>query len=334
MNSKLLAVPFAALLVSLPAAQLPADENATGRLTEWEVPWPDTRPRDPWVGPDGLVWFVGQTGHYVATLDPGTGEFRRYDLEDGTGPHTVITNEAGAWYAGNRAGHIGRIDPESGRIDKIMLPGDGRRDSHTMDFTRDGNIWFSVQWGNQVGHLDTRTGEIRLHEVTTADARPYGLMNDSADRPWISLFGTNRLATVAEIGAEVQEFALPRSEARPRRLALTDDGRVWYVDFARGYLGYLQPGDGEVREWRTPGGSDSAPYAIAVDGDGRVWFSETGMTPNRVVAFDPAAETFLPAIELHSGGGIIRHMTYHAPTNTLWFGADTGTVGRVEIGGR
>jgi len=89
--------------------------------------------------------------------------------------------------------------------------------------------------------------------------------------------------------------------------------------------------DGSIREWQTPGGPTSAPYAIAVDGQDRVWFSEVGRTPNRLIAFDPESETFLEPIELGSGGGIIRHMTYHAPTETMWFGADTGTIGRIQV---
>jgi virginiamycin B lyase len=325
-----LAAPLA-LFIAVPTANAESTKTATGILTEWQVPWSNTRPRDPWVGPDGTVWFVGQLGHYVATLDPESGQFRRYDLEEGTGPHTVITNEAGAWYAGNRADHVGLIDPDSGHIEKIMLPGDGRRDPHTMDFTRDGNIWFTAQHGNQVGYLDTRTREITLHDTHSQASRPYGLMNDAEDRPWITLFGTNRLATVSGPGGEVREIELPRAEARPRRPAITPDGRVWYVDFAHGHLGYYRPEDGSIREWPTPGGATSGPYAIAVDSQGRVWFSETGRTPNRLIPFDPQTETFLEPVELSGGGGIVRHMVYHAPSNTLWFGADTGTIGRVEV---
>src|SRR3712207_2388230 len=46
-------------------------------ITEWTVPWEKTRPRDPYVAPDGRVWFVGQTGNYIAVLDPKSGEFKR-----------------------------------------------------------------------------------------------------------------------------------------------------------------------------------------------------------------------------------------------------------------
>ncbi len=49
-------------------------------LREWTVPWARTRPRDPYLDRQGRVWFVGQQGDYVGVLDPGTGEFRRYEL--------------------------------------------------------------------------------------------------------------------------------------------------------------------------------------------------------------------------------------------------------------
>ena len=70
-------------------------------ITEWVVPWEDTRPRDPYVDGQGRVWFVGQRGNYLAYLDPATGDFRRYELEPGTGPHNLIVDEDGfVWYAG------------------------------------------------------------------------------------------------------------------------------------------------------------------------------------------------------------------------------------------
>ena len=32
-----------------------------------------------------------------------------------------------------------------------------------------------------------------------------------------------------------------------------------------------------------------------------------------------------------SGGGAVRHMVYHAPSNSMWFGTDTGTIGRARL---
>ena len=73
------------------------------------MPWPDTRPRDPYVDPQGRVWFVGQEGNYIAYLEPKSGEFKRFEIEDGAHPHNLIVDQKGiVWYAGNRNARIGR----------------------------------------------------------------------------------------------------------------------------------------------------------------------------------------------------------------------------------
>ena len=127
---------------TLGAAPAPAEDL---EITEWVVPWENTRPRDPYVDGQGRVWFVGQVGNYLAYLDPGTGDFRRYELDPGTGPHNLIVDDDGfVWYAGNRAMHIGRLDPETGEIEKHMMPTPDARDPHTLIFDQNGDIWFSV----------------------------------------------------------------------------------------------------------------------------------------------------------------------------------------------
>ena len=73
-------------------------QNATSQnveIREWLVPWQNSRPRDPYVDSSGRVWFVGQADHYVANLQPETGEFNRVDLEPGTGPHNLIVDAVG-----------------------------------------------------------------------------------------------------------------------------------------------------------------------------------------------------------------------------------------------
>src|SRR3546814_102363 len=76
-------------LSGLLMASLVQAESAV-EITEWKVPYEDSMPRDPWVGGPDLIWFVGQTDDYVGSLKPSTGEFKRYDLPEGAGPHTEI----------------------------------------------------------------------------------------------------------------------------------------------------------------------------------------------------------------------------------------------------
>ena len=329
-------------LVLLATPIVPAEAQQTGLpvIEEWTVPYPDSRPRDPMVGPDGRVWFVGQTGHYAAVLDPATGEFSRYDMDAGTGPHNLIVDGDGmVYYAGNAANHIGIIDPASGSIEKIMMPDDRARDPHTLIWDHNGDIWFTVQQGNLIGFLDKQTRAVRLVEAPEitggrgTSSRPYGIKIDSENRPWIALFGTNMIGMVDPGSFELITYETPEG-SRPRRLVIDSRDRIWYVDYARGKLGLVMEGDGFVREWDLPGGEGSRPYGMAIDDDDVIWAVETGIQPNRFVGFDTRSEQFVGTVEVDSGGGTIRHMYYDSDTDSIWFGTDVNTVGRATLGSR
>ena len=301
-------------------------------ITEWQVPWENTRPRDPYVENEHRVWFVGQGGDYVATLDPASGKFKRYELEPGTGPHNLVVDKRGqVWFTGNLKGYIGCLDPLSGRIVKYPMPDPAAADPHTLIFDSQWDLWFTVQGGNFVGKLKTATGNIHLVRVPTPDARPYGIVVDSRDQPWFTEFGVNKLGTVDPRTMQLREYPLPRADARPRRLAVTSDGAVWYVDYAGGYLGRFDPTNGRISEWQAPEKVDADPYGMAIDDRDRLWFVETGPQPNRLIGFDPSRREFFSASNIKSGGGSVRHMFFHKPTRSLWFGTDANTIARAAV---
>jgi virginiamycin B lyase len=318
------------VLVSLTAlAALPtvanAQSSADGALREWEVEW-GGRVRDPYVAPDGRVWFVGQQGNYIANFDPRTSEFSRYEIEDGTNPHNLIVDEEGiVWFAGNRNGRIGRLDPTTGRIRTIMT-GEAR-DPHTLVLDGRGNIWFTSQGSNRVGRLRMASEQVDLITPNDTPSNPYGIVIDSEGHPWVALFRTNSVARIDPETLEVTKFEEATTDSRSRRISVTMDGMVWYVDQPRGFIGRIDPGSGEVREWATPGGSESAPYALTKDGQDRLWFSETG-PEKRLIGFDPRSEDFFSVNEV---SGTIRHMMYNEETGAMWFGTDANNLGRIII---
>jgi virginiamycin B lyase len=81
------------------------------------------------------------------------------------------------------------------------------------------------------------------------------------------------------------------------------------VNSGKGRIGRYNPKSGEIREWDSPSGPQSHPYAIAVV-DGVVWYNESGQRPDALVRFDPSTEKFqswpIPSGGVHAG--IIRHM--------------------------
>ncbi len=140
-----------------------------------------------------------------------------------------------------------------------------------------------------------------------------------------------RSGTIDPATMKERRFALPDG-ARPRRIAVTTTG-IWYADYARGYLGRLDPVSGKVTEFAMPAGQSSLPYAMASDDKGRIWLAETGVRPNRLVAFDPKAGKFTERVDTEGGDepNTIRHMVFHQPTRAIWYGTDRNTVGRLAV---
>ncbi|RMD88322.1 MAG: lyase [Alphaproteobacteria bacterium] len=324
------------MILAAVAAVIPAhaaETLAPVEIAEWNVPYPDSRPRDPFAVSAREVWFAGQRGHYLGRLDPETGTFFRRELPDRPGPHNLIVGADGiVWYAGNLKGYIGRYDPRTDEIEHIPMPDPAARDPHTLVFDAgERHIWFTLQGANMVGRLRLSDRAVDLIHVPTLRARPYGIKIGPDGTVWVALFGTSKLASIDPETLLLTEHSLPDTGARPRRLEVLDDGQIYYVDYARGMLGHYDPQTAEVEEWAMPSGAGARPYGMAHDAAGRIWFVETGVDPNLFVGFDPTQKKFFSITPIASGGGAVRHMHYHAPTGTVWFGTDANTIGRAQV---
>src|SRR5690606_28458185 len=220
-------------------------------------------------------------------------------------------------------GRIGRIDPATGEISTIMT-GEAR-DPHTMVLDGKGNIWFTSQGSNRVGRLNVATSDVTLVTPNDTPSNPYGIVLDGDGTVWVALLGAGLFPRIAPETLEVTRFELGDPAARSRRIAWTPDNALWYGDEARGMLGRLDPATKAVKEWPSPGGAESRPYALVNDDQGRIWYAESG-AEKRLVGFDPKTEEFFANIPV---SGTIRHMFFDAKTGALWFGTDANNLGRI-----
>jgi virginiamycin B lyase len=208
-------------------------------------------------------------------------------------PHTVeLDNQGVPWYTGNKNGSVGKVDPNTGEIKVYKMPDPNAKDPHTAVFDKKGIMWFTLQNSNMVGRLDPATGDIKLVTMKTPDWKPYGIKIDADGVPWFAC-----------------------------------NGRA-----SRGQLGRYNPKTGEIKEWPSPSGPKSHPYAIVVV-DGIVWYNESGMRPDALVRFDPKTETF-QSWAIPSGGvyaGIIRHMRATRDGNLLIHQSSTNRITLVTV---
>lgn len=321
-------------------AATPVDGPLEITFTEWTAPRLGTRTRDPVEAPDGSIWWVGQQGNTIGRLDPATGEAQEWDLPPETLPHSVtIDAEGGAWFMGNGNGTIGKFDPQTGQPSVVYrMPDPAARDPHTGEFDANGILWFTLQQSNMIGRFDPATEEIRLVTAPSENSRPYGLKIAGDGTVWVARNGNGGgLYKVDPQTMALTEYRLPEPEATTRRLDLADDGMIWLDNSAQGRIARFNPETGEIKEWDSPSGPRSHPYALEVM-DGIVWYNESGVRPDMLVRFDPRTETFQswPIPTTGEDGevayaGIVRHMRPTADGDLLIHQGATSRILRVSL---
>ena len=328
------------LIKNLPERARPAAVLVPGpvqaEIKLWMVPTPGSRPHDPLATRDGAIWWTGQLANRLGRVDPKTGVVKEFVLKSPhTGPHGLTEDAAGnIWFTGNNLGLIGKLDPNTGAVTEYKLPDPKARDPHTLIFDRDGILWFTVQQANIIGRLDPKLDPkdaVKLVTSPTPKSRPYGMALNSKNVVFIVEFGANKIMSITGADMQIKEYALPDAGARPRRLAIGPDDRIWYSDYARGFLGVLDPVTGAVREWASPSGPKSEPYGIVFT-KGAIWYSESGSKPNTMVRFDPATEKFQSwAFPGAGGGDIVRNMDVTPDGNPVTANSLTNEVGLVIV---
>ncbi|WOJ93832.1 cytochrome C [Congregibacter variabilis] len=328
-----LADPQAETISQYLAANFPAKQERKPTLIsgpvkitieEWIAPTLGQRSRDPVEATDGSIWWTGMWASLVGRLDPQTGAMQEFHLPPAARPHSIVPNADGSiWYTGNGNATIGRLDPATGLIAEYPTEA---IDPHTAAFHPNGMLYFTAQQAGMLGRLNPQTGE--LTEVKTR-ARPYGIKVGPAGRLWIAHNGTNAIGAMDPVSMEIEFFEIPDEKTRIRRLDIASDGRVWYVNSTLGRIGVLDPSTGRTREWPSPSGPRSHPYAIAVIDD-VIWYNESGMRPDALVRFDPASEHF-QSWAIPSGVGIVRHVWVTHKGELLIHQSSSNRVGRVTI---
>ncbi len=232
---------------------------------EWVTPTLGQRSRDPIQAADGTIWWAGQWGNLIGRINPATGEMKEYPLPANAMPHTVTLDAKGnVWYTGNRNGTIGYLDPNTGKITEYKMPDPAAKDPHSAIFDARGILWFTLQNSNMVGRLDPASGDIKLVTLKTPNSKPYGIKLDAEGVPWFACNGRPCLVKIDPGTMELTEVELPLPGTTVRRLAVAEDGMIWYVNSGEGRLGRFNPKSGEIKEWPSPSGPKSHPYAIAI----------------------------------------------------------------------
>src|SRR5215813_15271589 len=117
----------------------------------------------------------------------GALDSKYYELPKGDFPHDVAASPTGeVWYAGQRAGVAGRLDPTTGQIDRIPL-GVGSAPQGVI-VGPDGAPWFTDGGRNAIVRLDPKTKEVNIWPLPSdrKDAELNTAAFDGKGRIWFT----------------------------------------------------------------------------------------------------------------------------------------------------
>jgi len=261
----------------------------------------------------------------------GALDSKYYELPKGDFPHDVAASPSGeVWYAGQRAGVAGRLEPSSGQIERISLGKDSGPQGVIIG--PDGAAWFTDPGRNAIVRLDPATKKVKVWPLPPErqDAELNTAAFDRSDRVWF----TGQAGIYGRLdpkSGEMRIWDAPKGSG-PYGMAATPKGDIWFVSLAGSYLASVDLETGAamvyepptkdsgtrrvwsdsrgrlwVSEWNSGNvavydptikswkewklpGTKPQAYAVWVDGDDKVWLSE--WSANAIVRFDPLTESF------------------------------------------
>ena len=329
----MLAAASVTALQALPAIS----DSVDVKIDEWMTPSKPAYPHDPAVAPDGSIWYTAQRASTIGRFDPATEQFKEFALPTpNSGPHGLQADKDGnIWYTGTPRGSSARSTRRPARSPNTRCR--TRRRAIRTPSRSCGTAGSSSPCRPATSSARSipkaPDGAIKLVESPTVNSRPYGVRLDSKGVPFFDEFNSNKIASADPKTLVITEYPLPNKDARPRRIAIGKDDTVWYGDYARGFLGHLDPKTGKVEEFRVAGRARLQALRDRRHADGAIWYVETGdETKNVLVRFNPETKKFL-TWPIPSGGGTVRNMEIDKKGD-LWLACSgVGKIARVTSDG-
>ena len=213
-----------------------------------------------------------------------------------------------------------KISVQAWKVPKL-----GQRSRDPIE-TPDGMIWWAGQFGNVVGRLDPRTGQMREFELPMG-ARPHSIISDAQGNVW---YMGNANGTIGRIDGktfEIKVYPMPDPMAKDPHSAVFDQkGTLFFTLQNSQMVGRLIPASGEVKLVKVPT-PDSNPYGIKVDAQGQLWVACA--ESNCILKMDPNTLA-IREFKLPKPGTTIRRLDI-ASDGTIWYtNSALGFIGRMN----
>jgi virginiamycin B lyase len=179
--------------------------------------------------------------------------------------------------------------PENGKRKPELVPGStsisfqewvvptlGQRSRDPVQ-APDGSIWWAGQWGNLIGRIDPKTGDMKEYPLPE-NAMPHSVTIDAQGNVW---YTGNKNGTVGKLDPHtgaITEYKMPDPAAKDPHTAIFDrQGVMWFTLQLSNMVGRLHPDTGDIKLVTMPT-PQSRPYGIVLDARGVPWVPATAAT--------------------------------------------------------
>jgi len=195
------------------------------------------------------VWETAIASNTIAKLDIASKKVTYFTVPEGarraqnaTPYGMAISRDGKVWFAENSFDLIGRVDPETGKIDEFKIPVKSAV-PRRMGADTDGNIWVGLHGAGKLLKIDYATAEMTPFTPPTANAGTYSVSVDlKHNLVWVSEQQADKIARFDPKTGQWLEFPLPNAESDARRIEIdpNNPNRVWWSGNIPARIGYVE----------------------------------------------------------------------------------------------
>jgi len=150
--------------------------------------------------------------------------------------------------------------------------------------TRDGYLWYTGQYANVLGRVDTKTGEIKEFHPPTKGSGPHGLVEDKDGNVWFTANSKGYIGKLIPRNGEFAEYKIPPDARDPHTPLFDQKGILWFTVQNSQKVGRLDPKTGAIKVVDVPT-KPSNPYGMVIDSKGTPYYC--AFTAPKIAAIDP-----------------------------------------------
>lgn len=212
---------------------------------------------------------------------------QEYPLPPRLGAHDVWADPAPdgpVWFSAQRSGHLGRLDPKTGKVELIEL---GLNASpHGVILGPQGGAWLTDGGQNAIVRVDPKTREVKKWPLP--EGTGYANLNtaifDGGGLHWFT--GQSGLyGSLDPKSGALRVFQAPKGRG-PYGIHATPEGVVYYVSLAGSYLARVDSATGKA-EVIEPPTRDQGARRVWSDSRGNLWLAE--WNSGQLSRYDPSS---------------------------------------------